>query len=117
VDPHPDYTDVTFPRDFALVSYRLSSLAPEHVDEDFEAVMATAPLLTGLFGDWPSGLTLESNLIDLAWHEREFTARRSFSWIVRDKRVRMPGAFTFSRRWALGVRQRLRCGCVMCRTA
>ena len=46
--------------------------------------MATAPLLGAFFGDWPAGLTREDNLIDLAWHEREFTARRSFSWIVRD---------------------------------
>jgi len=33
---------------------------------------------------WPDGLTLEENAIDLAWHEREFTVKRSFSWILRD---------------------------------
>ena len=33
---------------------------------------------------WPEGLTRESNLIDLAWHQKEFEARRSFAWIIED---------------------------------
>jgi hypothetical protein len=38
-----------------------------------------------VFGDdWPKGLTRDDNLIDMGWHEREFTARRSFAWIVRN---------------------------------
>lgn len=42
-------------------------------------------MLRGFFGnDWPDGLTLAENRIDLAWHEREFTTCRSFSWILRD---------------------------------
>ena len=35
-------------------------------------------------GDWPDGLTLEENRIDLCWHLREFQNNRSFAWIVRD---------------------------------
>ena len=32
--------------------------------------------------DWPLGLTLEEDLIDLAWHQREFTQRHSFAYTV-----------------------------------
>ena len=56
------------------------------MEEDFAAVTGSERVLTGLSGgNWPRGLTLDDNRIDLAWHEREFTARRSFAWIVRDR--------------------------------
>ena len=29
-------------------------------------------------------MTKEKNLIDLAWHQREFEARRSFAWVIED---------------------------------
>ena len=93
VDPHPDFADVNWPRHFALAVFQLTPLAPDCVDEDYEAVLATAPLLDGIFGGWPEGLTREANLIDLAWHEREFTARRSFSWILRDDGATYIGCF------------------------
>ena len=32
--------------------------------------------------DWPEGLTLEQNLVDLGWHQYEFEARRSFAYTV-----------------------------------
>lgn len=83
MDPHPDFVDTELPREAAVGAVRLTPLSPDFVDEDYAAVLATAPLLEGLFGDWPAGLTRANNLIDLAWHEREFTARRSFSWILR----------------------------------
>lgn len=31
---------------------------------------------------WPQGLTLEQNLIDLGWHQKEFQKRRSFAYTV-----------------------------------
>jgi hypothetical protein len=31
---------------------------------------------------WPHGLTLEEDLIDLGWHQREFTMRHSFAYTV-----------------------------------
>lgn len=83
MDPHPDFATCDLPREAELDTFRLSPLAPPHLEEDFEAVTASAPVLAGLFGDWPAGLTREDNLVDLAWHEREFTLRRSFAWIVR----------------------------------
>ncbi|MEO1538091.1 MAG: hypothetical protein AAFR73_10210 [Pseudomonadota bacterium] len=91
--PHPDFAEVDWPRQFALDDHILTPLTPEFVDEDFEAVLSTAPLLEGVFGAWPAGLTRADNLIDLAWHEREFTARRSFSWIVRDRAETYCGCF------------------------
>ena len=84
MEPHPDFAATDWPRDFTLGGHRLTPLSHQFVDEDYAAVMATAPLLGGFFGSWPEGLTREENLIDLAWHDREFTTRRSFSWIIRD---------------------------------
>jgi hypothetical protein len=72
------------PRSFDLPRFRIAPLAPAHVDEDFDAVTGSPRMMKGLFGDWPDGLTREENMIDLAWHEREFTLRRSFSWIARN---------------------------------
>ncbi|MBD2157876.1 GNAT family N-acetyltransferase [Leptolyngbya sp. FACHB-16] len=33
-------------------------------------------------GTWPEGLTLEQNLIELGWHQREFQRRTSFAYTV-----------------------------------
>lgn len=93
MDPHPDFAEVLLPRDLALGAFHMTPLSPKHVDEDLAAVTATSHLMDGLFGDWPTGLTRDYNLVDLAWHEREFTARRSFSWIVRDADAVYIGCF------------------------
>jgi hypothetical protein len=91
--PHPDYAKLDLPREFALGAHRLTPLSPAEAEEDFEAVMASAHVLDEVFGDWPAGLTLENNRIDLAWHEREFTSRRSYSWIIRDDGGAYVGCF------------------------
>lgn len=104
MNPHPDFADVDLPREVALPSFRLTRLSPEVLDEDYAAVSAAGPLLRGLFGDWPDGLTREENLIDLAWHEREFTVKRSFCWVVRSLQGTYLGcAYLFP---ALGARGR-----------
>ena len=85
MQPHPDFADKAPPRSADLGAFRLTPLAPDAAEEDFAAVTRSAPVLRGLFGgNWPDGLTLAENRIDLAWHEREFTLSRSFSWILRD---------------------------------
>lgn len=85
MQPHPDFATTELPIRQELPGFVLSPLTPNEVVEDYEAVMASAAVLEGLFGDpWPVGLTLEENAIDLAWHAREFTARRSFAWVLRD---------------------------------
>ncbi|MEM1149119.1 MAG: hypothetical protein AAGI03_00970 [Pseudomonadota bacterium] len=84
MQPHPDFADVTLPRSVQLASCEMTPLSPAFTQEDYDVVMEAADLLSDGPGDWPDGLTLEENAIDLAWHEREFTAKRSFSWILRD---------------------------------
>ncbi len=90
--PHPDFADRDVPGQVALGPYRMAMLTAADVDEDFAAVTRSVPVLRGLFGgDWPEGLTLADDLTDLHWHHREFTARRSFAWIIRDADVRYMG--------------------------
>jgi hypothetical protein len=65
--------------------YHLRMLCIDDLEKDFEAVAASAGRLRGLLdpdSDWPDGLTKEEDLIDLAWHQREFTIRHSFAYTV-----------------------------------
>ncbi len=68
------------PDDFALPAgletarFRLRMLTVRDVVADFEAIRDRgAP-----------GLTLEQNLIDLGWHQKEFQRRSSFAYTVVD---------------------------------
>ena len=112
MEPHPDFAAIEWPRDFALGDHRLTPLSHQFVDEDFAAVMASAPLFGDFFGDWPEGLTRDENLIDLAWHDREFTTRRSFSWIIRDRDGAYQGCFYLSP--AMGMRGRANAAFWLC---
>lgn len=83
--PHPDFAALEVPMYLTLGTYHLAILTGADVEVDFEAVTRSSPVLQGLFGlTWPVGLTLEDNLTDLHWHHREFTAKRSFAWVIRD---------------------------------
>ena len=65
--------------------FHLRMLTIHDVVKDFDAVMAAAPRLKATMeqgSTWPDGLTLEENLIDLAWHQREFTIGHSFAYTV-----------------------------------
>lgn len=73
----------TPPRRVSLAGLRLSVLGIDDLEPDYEAVMESGAGLYDLFhlGDrWPDGLTKRGNLIDLAWHEKEFARRTSFAW-------------------------------------
>jgi hypothetical protein len=60
--------------------FRLRMLTVADVDKDFEAINErVAP--DGTLRGAP-GLTLEQNLIDLGWHQKEFQLRRSFAYTV-----------------------------------
>jgi hypothetical protein len=68
------------PEDFAVPAgleterFRLRMLTVRDVVADYEAIRDRgAP-----------GLTLEQNLIDLGWHQKEFQDRRSFAYTVVD---------------------------------
>lgn len=93
MDPHPDFADIALPREAMLTGVRLTALGPEVLEEDYDAVMASKAALAGFWGDWPSGLTREEDALDLAWHEREFTLKRSFSWVVRGMEGEYLGCF------------------------
>ncbi len=63
----------------------LRMLSVHDVIKDLAAVVDAAPRLVGLMepgGTWPEGITLEENLTDLGWHEREFTLGHSFAYTV-----------------------------------
>ena len=76
--------DFEIPSVLETESYRLRMLTINDLVKDFDAVISSSEKLKGIWPDstWPSGLTLEENLIDLGWHQREFTKRRSFAYTV-----------------------------------
>jgi len=76
--------DFEVPDGLVTQDFRLRMLSVNDVVKDFEAVMASKANLQTLFpgGDWPEGLTLEANLVDLGWHQKEFQIRRSFTYTV-----------------------------------
>lgn len=65
---------------------RLRMLTVNDVEKDYDAVMTSITHLQGVFGPdskWPSKeLTLEQDLIDLGWHQKEFQKRSSFAYTV-----------------------------------
>ncbi len=77
--------DVTPPACHLGQEFHLRMLTIHDVVKDFDAVMSAASHLKGALNPgstWPQGLTLEDNLIDLGWHQREFTLGRSFAYSV-----------------------------------
>ena len=63
---------------------RLRMLTVNDVVRDYDAVVSSTDHLQATFssGSWPIGLTLEQNLIDLGWHQKEFQQRTSFAYTV-----------------------------------
>ena len=67
--------------------FHLRMLTVHDVVKDYDAVITSVNHLQIIFGPdsrWPEGLTLEQNLIDLGWHQKEFQRRRSFAYTVVD---------------------------------
>ncbi len=68
---------------------RLRMLTVNDVVKDYDAVMTSIDHLQGVFGmrsPWPSQeLTLEQDLIDLGWHQKEFQRRTSFAYTVMNR--------------------------------
>lgn len=66
---------------------KLRMLQVNDLVKDFDAIMSSVEYLqsTKPFGPnqkWPTGLTLEQNLIDIGWHQKEFQMRSSFAYTV-----------------------------------
>ena len=60
-------------------------LTVNDVVKDYDAVMTSIDHLQKMFPiwNWPSkDLTLEQDLIDLGWHQKEFQIRSSFTYTV-----------------------------------
>lgn len=76
------------PADFVVPSVletpecRLRILTVHDLIKDYDAVMSSVEHLKTIWptSGWPLGLTLEQNLIDLAWHQKEFQRRSSFAY-------------------------------------
>ena len=76
--------DFIVPEEFKDSEFTLKPLTIRDVIKDYDAVMSSVGHLKGLMDDsgWPDRLTIEENLIDLGWHQREFTERHSFAYTV-----------------------------------
>jgi len=85
------YSRPLVPADFAVPQrldgdgFLLRMLTVNDLIKDYEAVMTSEDRLVGFMdprSTWPRGLTLEEDLIDLGWHQREFTVGHSFAYTV-----------------------------------
>ncbi|WP_309663656.1 hypothetical protein [Tabrizicola sp.] len=77
--------DFTVPERLETVEFHLRPLTVHDLVRDYDAVMSSTAQLREQMGDsssWPAGLTLEDNLVDLGWHQREFSLRHSFAYTV-----------------------------------
>lgn len=76
----------TVPTVFETRHFRIRTLTINDTVKDYDAVMSSVDHLRGVFGPystWPSSdLTLEQDLIDLGWHQKEFQMRSSFAYTV-----------------------------------
>ncbi|MGI9323961.1 MAG: hypothetical protein ACR2PZ_01990 [Pseudomonadales bacterium] len=71
------------PATLETAEFRLRMLTVNDVVKDFDAVTTSTDHLMSIWpGTWPEGLTLEQNLIDLGWHQKEFQMQRSFAFTV-----------------------------------
>jgi hypothetical protein len=72
------------PEKLETKEFRVRMLTVNDVVKDYDAVMTSAEHLKTIWpgGSWPDGLTLEQDLIDLGWHQKEFQIRRSIAYTV-----------------------------------
>ena len=76
--------EFAIPSELSTANFTLRMLSVNDVEKDFVAVTSSATRLSKVWPDsgWPAGLTLRQNLIDLAWHEKEFQNRTSFAYTM-----------------------------------
>ena len=73
------------PQQLETQEFKLRMLTVNDVVKDYDAVMTSVEYLKTIWPDsgWPEEtLTLEQDLIDLGWHQKEFQERRSFAYTV-----------------------------------
>ncbi|MCU0307312.1 MAG: GNAT family N-acetyltransferase [Thermoleophilia bacterium] len=78
--------DHPVPPGISAERFTLRPITVHDVVRDYDAVMGSQAHLWARFGaawGWPpADLTLEQDLIDLAWHQKEADLRRSFNYAV-----------------------------------
>lgn len=76
--------DFNVPETLETPEFRLRMLTVNDVVKDYDAVMSSVEHVKTVWpgSKWPDGLTLEQNLVDLGWHQKEFQIRRSFAYTV-----------------------------------
>lgn len=76
--------DYDVPDGFNTAEFRLRMLTVNDAVKDYAAVMSSVEHLKNVWpgSAWPDGLTLEQDIIDLGWHQREFMNRTSFAYTV-----------------------------------
>jgi hypothetical protein len=65
--------------------FRIRPLTIHDVVKDYDAVMSSVEHLQATLPLWgwpPEDLTLEQDLVDLGWHQKEFQQRSSFDYAV-----------------------------------
>ena len=79
-------TEFTIPAVVQTERFRMRSITIHDAFKDYDAVMSSRAHLWRRFGaiwGWPEAdLTIEQNIIDLAWHQKEFQLRSSFDYAV-----------------------------------
>ena len=67
-------------------SFRLRPITIHDAFRDYDAVMSSREHLWARFGEawgWPAvDLSLEQNIVDLGWHQKEFQLRSSFDYVI-----------------------------------
>lgn len=77
--------DFEIPQVLETARLRLRPLTISDAVKDYDAVMTSEQRLRTIFrpnGEWPFGLTLTQNIIELGWHQAEFQMRSSFAYTV-----------------------------------
>ena len=78
--------DFEVPESLQGDGFRLSMLTIHDTFKDYDAVMSSRENLTSVFGshtEWPSeDLSIEQDMIDLGWHNKEFQTKTSFVYKV-----------------------------------
>lgn len=73
------------PKVLETTRMRLRPLTVNDAVKDYDAVMTSQERLRRVYdpgGEWPLGLTLEQDIIELGWHQTEFQLRTSFAYTV-----------------------------------
>lgn len=99
-------TGFTAPEELAYQDVKARPLSREDLKADIEGVNSSLEIIRQTRGgSWPSEpVSEEFDLLDLAWHEREFRDSQSFAYVVYDGNGRYIGCFYL---YPMGVRTTL----------